>query len=200
MTSTDAAIGVFADHILADGALRKLVKAGFATQRISLIGRGYHTEEQVIGFYNTGEQIRFWGARGTFWGAQWDLFHGGVFMVVPGIGHVFVVGDLAAAAVSAVEGAVVVGGLSALGAALASLGVPRNSVIAYEAALKADAFLVVVHGIAAEASYGSNILTAGRAMQVDIHSAPARDLAAFQEARRQRWESIAMRAMAGPAA
>jgi hypothetical protein len=63
-----------------------------------------------------------------------------------GVFHVVVIGYLAAAVISAVEGAAVVGGLSALGAALYSSGIPENSVLAYETALTADEFLVVAHG------------------------------------------------------
>ncbi len=170
MKYTDAAIGVFADHIAAEEAVKKLTNAGFAMKQLSVIGKGYHTEEQVIGFYNIGERMKFWGSRGAFWGGLWGLFFGGVFMVVPVIGHVFVLGYLAAVAVSAVEGAVIVGGLSALGAALASLGIPRDSVIAYETALKADGFLVVVHGDAAEVKRGKEILGTSNATQVQIHS------------------------------
>jgi hypothetical protein len=78
------------------------------------------------------------------------LFFGGLFMAIPVVGHVIVLGYLAAVAVCAVESAVLVGGLSALGAALYSIGVPKDSVIQYEAAVKADGFLVLAHGTAAE--------------------------------------------------
>jgi hypothetical protein len=53
-------------------------------------------------------------------------------------------------AISAVETAIMVGGLSALGAALYSIGIPKDSVIQYEAAVKADSFLVMAHGTPAE--------------------------------------------------
>ena len=176
MKSNDAAIGVFADHAAAEAAIKKLTSAGFAMKQLSLVGKGYHTEEQVIGFYNMGDRVKFWGSRGAFWGGLWGLFFGGVLLVVPVIGHVFVLGYLAAAAVSAVEGAVIVGGLSALGAALASIGIPRDSIIAYETALAADSFLVVVHGDAAEVKRGKEILGDSNATQVDIHSQNATEV------------------------
>jgi hypothetical protein len=59
---------------------------------------------------------------------------------------VIVLGYLAATVISAVEGAVVVGGMSAVGAALYSIGVPKDSVIQYEADVKTDKFLVMAHG------------------------------------------------------
>lgn len=178
MKYSDAAIGVFPDHVAAEAAVKKLTNAGFAMKQLSVIGKGYHTEEQVVGFYNIGERVKFWGSRGAFWGGLWGLFFGGVFMVVPVIGHVVVLGYLAAIAVSAVEGAVIVGGLSALGAALASLGIPHDSVIAYETALKADGFLVVVHGDAAEVQRGKEILGTSSATEVAIHSQNAPAMAA----------------------
>ena len=62
-------------------------------------------------------------------------------MAVPVVGHVVVLGYLATILIAGIENAVVVGGLSALGAALYSIGVPKDSVIQYETALKPIAFL-----------------------------------------------------------
>jgi hypothetical protein len=41
---------------------------------------------------------------------------------------------------------VVVGGVSAAGAGLLSLGIPNDSVIKYDVALKSDAYLLLFHG------------------------------------------------------
>ena len=57
------------------------------------------------------------------WGALWGLFFGGVFLTIPVVGHVVVLGYLATIAITAIENAVVVGGLSALGAAAPLLAV-----------------------------------------------------------------------------
>jgi hypothetical protein len=51
---------------------------------------------------------------------------------------VFIAGPLPRNIVSAVEGAVVVGGLSAIDAGLFTIGILRNSILKYESALKAD--------------------------------------------------------------
>jgi len=68
-----------------------------------------------------------------------------------------------------VEGAVVVGGLSALGAALFNYGVPKDSVIRYEAAVKADGFIVVAHGPADEMTRAKAILQSSDAARLDLH-------------------------------
>jgi hypothetical protein len=44
------------------------------------------------------------------------------------------------------EGAVAVGGLSAIGAAIYSLGIPEDSILRYETALKAGKFVLIAHG------------------------------------------------------
>jgi len=137
---------------------------------ISVVGKGYHTEENVVGFYNIGDRVKFWGGRGAFWGGLWGLFFGGLFITVPVVGHVIVLGYLAAAAISAVEGAAVVGGLSALGAALYSIGIPKDSVIEYETALKADNFLVMAHGTAAEIGRAKAILDTTTPSRLYVHA------------------------------
>jgi hypothetical protein len=70
------------------------------------------------------------------------------------------------------EGAVAVGGTSVIGAALVSLGVPKNSVIQYESALKANKLLVAVHGTGEEASRARDILAAVGAGDVKVFSKP----------------------------
>src|SRR5277367_3257485 len=150
MEKDDAVIAVFADHNGAEIAVKKLVAAGFEMKHLSVVGKGYHSDEKVVGFYNAGDRIKFWGSRGAFWGGLWGLFFGGLFLTIPVVGHIVVLGYLAATAISAVEGALIVGGLSALGATLYSIGIPKDSVIQYEAALKADSFLVTAHGTATE--------------------------------------------------
>ena len=140
MEKSDTAIAVFADHQAAEAAVKKLTASGFEMKHLSVVGKGYETEEKVVGFYNVGDRIKFWGTRGAFWGGFWGLFFGGLFMTIPLVGHVVVLGYLATVAISGIENAVMVGGLSALGAALYSIGIPKDSVIQYETALKADAF------------------------------------------------------------
>jgi len=171
MIKHDSLIAVFPDHLSAEAAVKTLTAAGIAMKSLSIVGKGYHTEETVVGFYNTGDRVRFWGSRGAFWGGLWGLFFGGVFLTTPLIGPVIVLGYLAAKLISALEGAIVVGGLSALGAALSSLGVPKDSVLTYETAIAADSFLVMAHGPAGEASHAKAVLEHAGSTQLDLHAA-----------------------------
>ena len=166
-TNTGSVVAVFADHQGAEVAVKKLASAGIDIKHLSVIGKGYHTDEKVVGFYNIGDRVKFWGTNGAFWGALWGWLFGGVLITTPAVGPVVVVGYLASIVISAIEGAVVFGGLSALGAALFSTGIPRDSVIAYETALKADKFLVLAHGPAAEVTRAKEILATFNPVRVD---------------------------------
>jgi hypothetical protein len=181
MQNTDTLIAVFPDHPAAEAAVKTLSAAGFEMKNLSLVGKGYHSEEKVVGFYSAGDRIKFWGTRGAFWGGFWGLFLGGLFMTVPVVGHIVVLGYLATVVFSGIETAIVVGGLSALGAALYSIGVPKDSVIQYESDLKADAFLVMAHGPAAEMARARAILGTTNPSRIDVHAGakaaePAGDL------------------------
>ena len=168
MHHIETVVGVFPDHQSAETAVKRLADAGFQMKDLSLVGKGYHSDEKVVGFYNSGDRIKFWGSRGAFWGGFWGLFLGGMFLTIPVVGHVIVLGYLALAAVSAVEGAVVVGGLSALGAALYGIGIPKDSVIQYETDMAADRFLVMAHGTDEEVQRAKKILVAVNPTRVDV--------------------------------
>ena len=117
MPTDDSVIAIFSTHPEAEIAVKKLTESGFDMTHLSVVGKGYHSDEKVVGFYNTGNRVAFWGSRGAFWGGFWGLFFGGLFLTIPIVGHVVVLGYLAAAVFSGIEGAVVVGGASAIGAA-----------------------------------------------------------------------------------
>jgi len=168
MNVSDTAVAVFADHQIAEVAVKKLAASGFKMKDISVIGKGYHSDEKVVGFYNASDRIKFWGTRGLFWGGLWGLFFGGVFMITP-FGPAFAVGYIAAMLIAGIENAVVVGGLTAIGAAIYSLGIPKDSVIQYEADMKADSFLVMAHGTTEELAGAKAILAPLKPLRLVIH-------------------------------
>ena len=148
MSNPDSAFFVFDSHAAAEDAIRTLGQSGFDMKKLSLVGKGCHSEEKPMGFYTAGDRIKAWGGTGAFWGGIWGLLLAPAVFVLPGLGVVGMAGPLVTTLVGALEGAVVVGSLSALGAALTQIGVPQDQVIKYEAALKVDKYLLVVHGSA----------------------------------------------------
>ena len=71
--------------------------------------------------------------------------------------------------VGALEGAVVFGGLSAIGAGLYSIGIPKDSILQYEVALKSDKFLLLAHGTAGEVARARDILVTTHPAEMNVH-------------------------------
>jgi hypothetical protein len=162
-------VAVYNKHPEAEEAVKELQKSGFDMKKLSIVGKGYHTEESVVGYYNTGDRMKHWGKFGAFWGGIWALVMGAGLFVVPGIGPVLVAGSLVASIVGVLEGAAVVGGLGAIAAGLYSLGIPKNSVIDYETAVKTDKFLLIAHGTADEVQKARSILQTTKAASLETH-------------------------------
>jgi hypothetical protein len=165
----NSVVAVFNTHDQAENAVKELEKAGFDMKLLSIVGKGYHTEENVVGYYNAGDRMLYWGSQGAFWGGFWALLFGSGFFLVPGVGPLLVAGPLVAAFVSALESAVLVGGFSALGAALVSIGIPNNSIVQYEASIKSGQFLMVAHGSAEEVERAKVLLGSSGATRTELY-------------------------------
>jgi len=170
-TITNSAVGLFVTHEDAESAVKELQHSGYDMRTLSVVGKDYHTEEKVIGYYNTGDRMASWGKLGLFWGWIWGIVFGSAFFIIPGLGPIMVGGPLVAWLVGALETAVVTGGLSALGGALASIGIPKDSVLRYETAVKTNRFVLVVHGTADEVARAKDILLRNRAEEAAVHGA-----------------------------
>jgi hypothetical protein len=165
----NAMVAVYNTHIEAEAGIKELQKAGVTMNKLSIVGKDYHSDEHVIGYYNTGDRIKYWGKLGAFWGGIWSLLFGSAFFMIPGFGPILVGGPLVAWLVGALEGAVVVGGLSALGAGFYSIGNPKDSVLKYETAIKAGKFVIVAHGTADEVTNAKKIIEGTDALESNVH-------------------------------
>ena len=164
-----AVVGIYRSHTEAETSVKELQRSGFDMKKLSIVGKDYHTEEHVVGYYNTGDRMKVWGKQGAFWGGLWGLLFGSALFFIPGIGPLIVFGPLVTWIVAGLEGAAVAGGLSALGAALYGIGIPKDSVMQYETALKSDQFLVIAHGTPDEVTKARRILEATGAASVAAH-------------------------------
>jgi hypothetical protein len=173
MPDTNHVIAVYNTHTDAEAALAKLNEASFDVKKVSIMGKDYHTEEKVVGYYTTGDRMRAWGGLGAFWGGIWGLLLGAGFFLIPGVGPVLVAGPFLAALIGALESAVVVGGVSALVAGLVSLGIPKDSALKVESEIAADRFVLVVHGTEPEVAQAESILGATSPVNMELHSAAA---------------------------
>jgi uncharacterized membrane protein len=169
MTKNNSIVAIYPSHTAAETAIKELQQSGFDMKKLSIVGRDYHTDEHVIGYYNAGDRMRYWGKMGAFWGGLWGMLFGSAFFLIPGVGPLLVAGPLVAWIVGALEGAVVVGGLSAVGAGLYSLGIPKDSILNYERALTTGKFVLVAHGTAEEVARARDVISHTNPEGVDEH-------------------------------
>jgi uncharacterized membrane protein len=172
MKKINSVVAVFETHDLAEAAVRTLQKDGFNMKKLSIVGKDYHTEEHVVGYYNSGDRMLYWGKQGAFWGGFWGLLFGSAFFWVPSVGPLLMAGPIVAWIVGALEGAIVVGGLSALGGALASIGIPKDSIVEYETEIKNGKLLLVAHGTFDELEKAKELLQKHKVHAV-FHAEPA---------------------------
>lgn len=158
MNTEAISIAVYDSHLEAEDAIKTLQSGGLDMRKLSIIGRDYQTEKHVLGYLNTGERVKWLGKWGLVWGGLAGLLLGSAFMVIPIFGTLVVLGPLASTIVGGVEGAIAGGGVSTLAAVLMSIGVPKDSIVRYETALKAQKYLLVVHGSAADVTLAREIL------------------------------------------
>jgi uncharacterized membrane protein len=158
MKNMESVVAVYESHEQAEKAVKELQEGGLDMKSLSIAAKDTHTDEQVVGYYNTGDRMKRWGKVGAFWGGFWGLLFGSAMFAIPGLGPILVAGPLVAWIVAGLEGAVVVGGVSAVGAGLASIGIPHDSIVEYEVALKSDKFLLLVHGAAETVDKAKHIL------------------------------------------
>ncbi len=175
MWEQNAVVAVYDSHVGAEEAVKKLQRAGIDMRTLSIVGRDSRTEEHAVGYYNTGDRMKYWGKTGAFWGGFWGLLFGSAFFAIPGIGPVLAAGPVVTWIVGALEGAAVVGGVSALGAGLYGIGIPKDSIIEYELAIKTDKYLLIVHGTILEVEKAREIIESTRPVSVTVH---AKELAA----------------------
>lgn len=158
MKKENAMVAIYNNHEEAEEAIKKLQKNGYDMKNLSIVGKDYHTDENVVGFYNMGDRMTQWGANGAFWGSIWGMLLGSAFFIIPGVGPLVIAGSFVSVLVGALEGAVILGGVSALGAALYSLGIPKDSIVEYETEIKAGKFMLLVQGADFDVSMARGIL------------------------------------------
>jgi uncharacterized membrane protein len=168
-TNNNAVVAIYKSHTEAEAAVKELQQSGFDMKKLSIVGRDYHTDENVVGYYNTGDRMKYWGKAGAFWGGIWGLLFGGAFFFIPGVGPLLVAGPLIGWVLGGLEGAVVVGGLGAIGAGLYSLGIPKDSIIQYETAIKSGKYVLIAHGSSLETDQAQKIINGTNPQSIEAH-------------------------------
>jgi hypothetical protein len=92
MSKSISIVAVYPSHTAVEAAIKELQRADFDVTKLSIIGRDYHTDEHVVGYYNIGDRMKVWGKTGAFWGSFCGFLAGSAFFWIPGLGPLLVAG------------------------------------------------------------------------------------------------------------
>ncbi len=170
MGNKNNCIAIFKTHQEAEQAIMELKSAGFDIKKLSIIGKSQEREEKVIGYYNGINRVKFWGKRAALWGGLWGVIFNPAFMCIPGASSLTAGGILFTTFANGLSTSLFTGGFPALGTALYSIGIPRNSIINYETAVKMKKHLLIVHGTYDEVEHAGNILNTSKEVDVAVYT------------------------------
>ena len=154
-----ALVVVCVGHTQAERAIAELKWLGFDVKDLSVF-RKAHLNEEFVGLYTAGERLLARGSSAAFWERMWSLLGDGAFFHVPGIGEIVLAGPFIHTLVATADKGVAVGGLSALGAAIHSLGIPRGRSLSHKIGIMAGQCAVVALGSPELASKATTLLAA----------------------------------------
>lgn len=160
MLQENAMVVVYRDPQRTREAVKELERTGFNLNQVSLVGIVRPGRRAAVACYSDGNHIKCWGERSTLWNSLCSAIKGWAFLSLPGIGPMLVSGPLALWIVAALENAAIFSNLSAFGATLYSIGIPKDRVQNYETALREGNYLLVAHGPAREIMRARQVLAA----------------------------------------
>jgi hypothetical protein len=170
MSENKALVAICSGHAQADKVIAELHQVGFDMKHVSVLGKAYVSDEEIIGCYVADGRLMVLGGSAAFWERLWSLLGEAGLFVVPGIGPVVIAGSLVDALATTVKDAVIIGGLTALGAASYSIGIPKEGALKYEREIRANKCIVIAVGTPEEqAEAKAAVETAQAAESVMIH-------------------------------
>ncbi len=143
MAENTAVVRVVNSHAEAIATIEELQRRGFDIDTVSIVGKDYKSEPQGVPAPNVYDRMQDWQKLSALWGNLWGLLSRSAFFFIPGIGPVIICGPLTGWIIQARNDSGMVDGLSALGAGLFSIGIPKNSITEYERSLQSDKFIVI---------------------------------------------------------
>jgi hypothetical protein len=59
MSTNDSVVAIYDTHTGAEEAVKELQRSGIDMHKLSIVGKGYHTDEQAVGYYNAGDRMKY---------------------------------------------------------------------------------------------------------------------------------------------
>jgi hypothetical protein len=152
---------VYKNNSAADGAINNLVFSGFNKRNISFIGRDILADEQAAEYGHAEFRLQNQVEMVAFCSGIHGVLIDPSSVFIPGAGLFLVAGPLVGWITEAREGGVSVDGVGMIGVGLCCLGIPKDSVKRYEAALSARKPIVITCGTAAEINHAKGVIYQG---------------------------------------
>jgi hypothetical protein len=74
MSKNNSVVAIYPSHTAAEAAVKELQQSGFDMKKLSIVGRDYHTDEHVVGYYNNGDRMKRWGKIRSILGLDLGMF------------------------------------------------------------------------------------------------------------------------------
>ena len=142
----DTVVAVFANTVAAGQALERLRVGGIGPESISVVGRSFHVEERLSGYYSLGEGPRYVGRAQEFWSGLMTAARFQAFLWLPGIGPLVIAGPLVDPLMCRLTAEGADTNTTAFASALMDIGFVPTVARKYESAINGDMVLVMVRG------------------------------------------------------
>ena len=168
MASRNTCVAVYPACSHVTVALQGLREAGCDLGLVSVLGQARVDAEQAVGFFRSGGRFHYHGPQAAFWQALGGLLNTTAVVRQSEAVLLIVVGHLAAVMMRETMDSEVGGGFSLHGAALHTIGIPRDGIIEYEQAVQNENLLLLVHGAHEEVEQACSVLHSEH-QQVTVH-------------------------------
>lgn len=169
MAHNNTYIAIYRTFAETEVAIRQLQDAGFHLKRISVIGKDDGTDKHIATCYNTGHGLKYHAKSDSSWMRIRDLLSSWGFFWSMESGPMHVVGPLVQTIVAIQEGRGGMEGMSAIGAALSGIGIPKDSIVQYEEALMNNQLLLCARGPLDEIDRAHAVLMESKPINGTLH-------------------------------
>ncbi len=142
----------------------------FDMKTVSIVGKVQQHKIHATGLYVTGGQMRYQGNQDRFWNSLWTRLNGAGFFLLPDLGALVAAGPIAYLLTKKYADIDVGGGLSVLGQAFFSIGIPIDSIRQYEKSVNSEKLLLIIHGQHSDIELACQLLHS-KTQQVTVHMA-----------------------------
>ena len=59
MSENNAVVAIYNTHSEAESAIKELRRSGFDIKKLSIVGKEYHSDEHLVGYYNGGDRMKY---------------------------------------------------------------------------------------------------------------------------------------------